>query len=148
MVRAIDEFSVAPAAGAVPQSDLLWRGEPTGLRVDGISLERQWDVGGGYLLFLTEDSPYEEGLHIYLLDQARRVADALEIASPYASGILRDVEVEGDAAISFVFFGDDRWRLDVHPGGRPAAAARVDTPARRKSGVRGARQLAVQRVRT
>lgn len=53
-----------------------------------------------------------------LLDDHKRVVDALELSGPYASAILKDAVVEGDSAVSFSFFGDDRWRLNVR---RPAA---------------------------
>ena len=67
MVKEIHDFAVKKIEGDDhPQSDLLWRGTSIGLHVDGIALEKQWQTDVGYLLFLTEDSPYEEGLHIYL----------------------------------------------------------------------------------
>ena len=147
MVKPIDDFSVAQVTGDLPQSDLLWRGGPVGVRVDGVTLEKQWQVGTEYLLLLTEDSPYEEGLHIYLLDEEKRVKDALEIAGPYAPGTLRDVAVDDDAAVSFSFFGEDRWRVEVNASAKGFLTSRVSSPAKRKSGLRGSGVLTAHRVR-
>ena len=139
-------FSVARLDGDLPRSELLWDGQPTAVRVDGVTLEQQVQLDGGYLLFLTEDSPFEEGLHIYLLDRDRRIVDGLELARPYASGILRDVMPEGEGAVSFSFFGADRWRLDVHERPLGLFAGRVSAPAKRKSGLEGRPRLTIRRV--
>jgi len=144
MVTDIDDFSVRRLEGDSPKSDLLWRDNAVGVRVDGVSLEKQLRLAPGYLLFLTEDSPFEEGLHIYLLDDDKSVVDALELSAPYASGILKDAVVEGDASVSFSYFGDDRWRLDVD-----ATPKRLPllSPVKRKSGLKGKPALSLRRVR-
>ena len=145
MVKPVEGFSVARVEGSAPQSELLWEGQPTSVRVDGVTLDAQMEVEDGYLLFLTEDSPFEEGLHIYLLDRERRILDGLELAGPYASGILRDVIREDDRAVSFSFFGDDRWRLEVNDAPQGFFAARVSAPVKRKPG--GTHLLTVRRIR-
>ena len=109
----IDSFGLKRIEGKVPQSELLWQGEPIGLKVDGIFIEKQYRTEVWYLLFLTENLPYEEGLHIYLLNSERRLLDALELGGPYASAILKDVKPERETALTFSFFGGDQWRLEV-----------------------------------
>lgn len=146
MVTRSDDFSVARVEGDLPRSDLLWRGEPTSVRVDGVTLEQQLPVDGGYLLFLTEDSPYEEALHIYYLDPERRLVDGLELAAPYASGILADVRPEGDRAVSFSFFGDQRWRVEVNARPLGFFAARMSAPAKRKTDLDGKPVLTIRRI--
>jgi hypothetical protein len=146
MVMPTDGFSVARIEGDVPRSELLWRGEPTEVRVDGVTLEHQLQVPAGYLLFLTEDSPFEEGLHIYLLDRDRRIVDGLELASRYAPGMLREIAAEPDGAVSFSFFGEDRWRVAVNDTALGFLAARVSAPVKRKSGLAGKPVLTVRRV--
>jgi hypothetical protein len=147
MVNEIGDFSVTAVEGERPQSDLLWRDAPLGIRVDGASLEKQWRLAPGYVIFLTEGSPYEEGLHIYLLDDDRRIVDGLELSGPYASAILKDAVVEGDAAVSFSFFGDDRWRLDVNPTARRSFRLPFLSPVKRKSGLDGKAMLSLHRLR-
>jgi hypothetical protein len=145
MVKPVDGFSVARVEGEFPSSQLLWEGEPTAIRVDGVTLEHQVQLPAGYLLFLTEDRPYEERLHIYLLDRDRQVIDGLELAAPYAAGILSHVTSEGDDAVSFSFFGDDRWRVEVNDTPLGFLARRVSAPVKRKSG--GKRLMTVRRIR-
>jgi hypothetical protein len=144
MVNTTDGFSVRRIEGDLPQCELLWRGEPTSVRVDGIVLEHQLQIGPGHLLFLTDDSPFEEGLHIYLLDRDMHVIDGLELGAPYAAGTLGDVTREGDTAVSFSFFGGDRWQLEVNEKPLGFLAARVSAPVRRKPG--GRRRLRLHRV--
>jgi hypothetical protein len=146
MVTPTDGFSVTRLKGDLPRSELLWEGQPTAVRVDGVTLEYQLQLPAGHLLFLTEDSPFEEGLHIYLLNRDKRIVDGLELAGPYASGILRDVMSEPDGTVSFSFFGDDRWRVAVNDTPLGFLAARVSAPAKRKSGLRGTPVLTIRRV--
>ena len=146
MVKPIDGFSVAPLEGERPRSELLWEGKPTAVRVDGVTLQHQVEVAAGYLLFLTEDSPFEECLHIYLLDDQRQVVDGLELAGPYAPGILRDVIREDPRAVAFSFFGEDRWRVEIHDSPLGFLSARLSAPVRRKSGLRGKPVLTIKRI--
>jgi hypothetical protein len=145
-VLAIHDFSLNPLGTGSSQSDLRWRAHPVGVRVDGIPLEAQWRVGSGYLLFLTDDSPFEEGLHIYLLDDGKRVVEGLEVAAPYAPGILTDAATEGDAAVCFSFVGGDRWRLAVNTTPR-RTLPRLFSLVKWKSGFMRKRRLSLQRLR-
>jgi hypothetical protein len=145
MVKQTEGFSVARIDGELPRSELLWEGQPTAVRVDGVSLEHQLQLPAGHLLFLTEESPFEEGLHIYLLDHEKRIVDGLELGAPYASGILGDVTPEGDRAVSFSFFGGDRWRLEVNEKPLGFFASRVSAPVKRKPG--GKHLVTVRRIR-
>lgn len=106
-------FSLKPQMTELPCAELLFQNKETGTIVDGVVLEKQFAVQGGYLLFLTENCPYEEGLHIYLLDQEFQVLDGLELGGVYASAILKDVCAENDVVFTFTFFGNERWRLQL-----------------------------------
>jgi hypothetical protein len=109
----INLFSLKPIEGNEWQSELLFEGQPTGLVIDGVYLEKQYRLRSGYLLFLTENCPFEEGLDIYLLSFNKRILDGIVLGAPYAPGILKRVEPAGYEAFSFSFFGDDRWLLKV-----------------------------------
>ena len=146
-MKEIDEFSLRRIESDRPRSDLLWRGAPVGLRVDGVALERQWQVHPGYLLFLTEDSPFEEGLHIYLLDDRKHVTDSLELTASYAPGLLQQVNTEGDTAVSFSFFGNDRWRLEILAIPRRHPYLPLFSTVKRKSGFLAKGELELRRVR-
>jgi hypothetical protein len=88
----------------------------TGRSVDlpGAVLEARFRAGDGFLVFLTEDTPFEEALHIHLLDSALRLQDSLELSAPYTPGVLTNLSVTGANELSFAFFGaTDLWRLSV-----------------------------------
>jgi|SRR5579875_344617 len=82
-------------------------------QVEGSVLEGQYRCGNRYLLLTTDDIPYEETLHIFLLDEELRPLDKVSLRQMYHSGLLRDV-VAGDERIEFSFFGEERWLLTVH----------------------------------
>ncbi|HVK53737.1 MAG TPA: hypothetical protein VM532_01790 [Burkholderiales bacterium] len=145
-MQSVDFFTLAPIEGELPQAKLLWRSESTGLVLDGVNLEHQVRIEDKYLLFLTENCPFEEGLHIYLIDDSRRVLDAVEIGAPYAPGVLKNVQQIGGAAMSFSFFGEDLWRLEVRD--KPALTfSRPLSPVKFKRGALGRHWLNVVRVR-
>lgn len=121
MPAAPDEgYALACLLGEMPRSRLLWQGQDTGVELDGVALMHQGAVSTGTLLFITEDCPYEEALHVYLVGPDHRVLDALEIGVPYVPGLLTQVQWLGDDEVSFAFPGEDRWRLRVaaEPGWR------------------------------
>jgi len=107
----ITHFAVNPIKGELPRSALLFDGKDTGIVVDGLMLEKQIQLSAGYLLLLTENCPYEEGLHIYLLDQDLRVLDGIELSQPYAPALLSGFTCDAENSFSFSFFGEERWRL-------------------------------------
>lgn len=97
-----------------PQSELLDDGRPTGISVPGVVLEAQYTCGEWHLLFTTEDVPFEEALHILLLDRQLHRLDDVELSHLYAAGALTGLETSGDEpAARFSFFGGDRWELRV-----------------------------------
>ena len=144
-MQLIDFFTLAPIEGELPKAQLLWRGEPSVLVLDGVHLEHQSRIADKYLLFVTEDCPFEEGLHIYLIDDNKQVLDALEIGAPYAPGVLKNVQSMGGSAMSFSFFGEDHWRLEVRD--KPALTFnRPLSPVKYKQGALGRHWLSVVRV--
>lgn len=81
--------------------------------LDGVQIEAQLDNEGETLLWMTEDCPYEEGLHIYLLGATGTVLDAMEAGAPYSPGILKMKETSG-RWLEFEFFQTGAlYRLQV-----------------------------------
>lgn len=92
-----------------PQARLLRDGVDTQRRVDGVLLETQFERDdGSVLLLLTEDSPYDELLHVYLLDGGGALVDALEAGS--RSGL------SGAGILELRRFGDDWLELGFLKG--------------------------------
>lgn len=119
-------LQLLPGDGAEPQprSRILRKGRVVVDRTDGTELEAAVEVAGGNVLFLTYDSPFDEGLHVMYLDGTDALRDEARIGFLYPGGIglLKDVKAIGDQRIEFDFYG--RWRLRVDAAGRiPLAPA-------------------------
>ena len=82
--------------------------------VSGSILEAQFEIDDGYILFLSEDRPFEERLHIYLLDESLGILDHVTIFQIYTLGIFGDAAIGSDRSISFTFFSkDDRFVVET-----------------------------------
>ena len=81
------------------------RAAPTAtIQLDGTYLESQFDTGHGEtLLCLSDGSPYEAGLHMYLLADDNEIVDAIEGGAAYAAAIFKTRRV-ADATLDFEFF--------------------------------------------
>lgn len=112
-VASSDRFSIVPDAAAGTCA-LLDRGAPTDIRLDGDGLEAQFAVEPTqHLVILSAGSPYEAGLYIYLLDQAARPIDALELSAPYTPGLFVGLESSDNTAVQFEFDGGARYVIRV-----------------------------------
>lgn len=81
-MRPCPRYSLRVEDQSHPQARLLRDGVAIECRVDGVLLEAQFELDdGSALLLLTEDSPYDELLHVYLLDGRGAPVDALEAGS-------------------------------------------------------------------
>jgi hypothetical protein len=101
-------------ADAVPMMTLTQSATGRHIELAGAVLEAQFCVDGGFLVFLTEDTPYEEALHIHLLDGGLTLRDSLELSAPYAAAVLANLAITPADEITFSFFDKtDCWRLTV-----------------------------------
>lgn len=117
-MEAIQTFTVRPLQESKGDSRLLADGNDVG-RVEGLVLEGQYRCAPGFLVVTSDDSPFEERLHFYLLDRSYGRLDDVTLGRMYNPGIYRDVVVAPDRdVLEFTFFGGDRWRLSV--AGQPA----------------------------
>ena len=73
----IDEFTIMNIHSKNEDYDntsyLYYRGIDIGVILEGLYLAAQYKFNNKFILFLTEDCPFEEGLFIYLLDQTFNV---------------------------------------------------------------------------
>ena len=103
--------------GEAPASEVLVNGVSTGNLVSGALLEAavQWE--NRYLLFMTDDVPFEEMLTIHLLDAQMNVLDSASIGSPYASGSFTSLLLNEPNTVRFRFIGDTLWSIELlsHP---------------------------------
>ena len=93
-------------------------------------LAAQYRCAAGYLALTTQDSPFEESLHVMLLDASLCLLDAIELGQPYTGAVLEQLEPLDDECLRFTFFAGDRWelRLRAHPS---LGGATLPRPARR-----------------
>lgn len=83
--------------------------------LEGVVLEACVQHGHQYLLFLTDDIPFEDSLHIHLLDDELRTIDSLALGAAYTTGHFRNLKCDEAGGITFEFFGDQVWELSVLP---------------------------------
>jgi hypothetical protein len=83
--------------------------------VPGAVLEAAYRAGGRILLLLTDDVPYEEGLHVALLSPDFRLLDRLFLGASGTTGVFRDPEPLSESELRFSFFGRGPWRLTILP---------------------------------
>jgi hypothetical protein len=118
-MRPVQRYSLVDVDREVNRARLVRDGQPLPLLVSGVLLVEQFDLGdGSSLLWLTEDSPFEEGLHVYLLGREGELEDALEAGATFAPGILK-LKATGEEWVEFEFFRDEViYRLEVERDAR------------------------------
>lgn len=118
-IRQTDEFkikNIIENPNEIPRLQLENIRLNRSIEVSGKILEAQYGVNDHFLLFTTEDCPFEEALHIYYLSPQLEVLDALELSAMYTGGMLGDLAVDNGNAIRFSFFEkDESWTLKVLP---------------------------------
>ncbi|MEZ5627219.1 MAG: hypothetical protein R3E34_06810 [Rhodocyclaceae bacterium] len=96
-----------------PHSRICADGQPTDTIVAGAVREACVGCDRYYLLFMTDDIPYEDALHIHLLDPDMRLVESAQIGAPYATGSFRSLQLDALGAVSFEFMGGTTWTVRV-----------------------------------
>jgi hypothetical protein len=106
--------------GEIPTSEVLVHGKSTGKLISGAVLEAAVHWENRYLLFMTDDVPFEEMLSIHLLDAKMNVLDSALVGSPYSSGAFTSLELSEPDTVRFRFIGDTLWSIELlsRPGFR------------------------------
>ena len=97
----------------IPVSELILRGNASAVTISGAVLEAAVEWEGCFVVFMTDDVPYEEGLSIHLLAPDLALLDSAEIAAMYSTGVFRDLELIEPKHLRFRFFADERWELEL-----------------------------------
>lgn len=117
-MRLAPEVSIEPLAAAAhepPRSRVLLHGRAREAVVTGRLLEGAVRSDDHYLLFLTDDTPYEELLHLHLLDAQGRALDGASIGGPYSSGRFEGPRVLGERRVGFGFIDEQEWEVELLP---------------------------------
>jgi hypothetical protein len=103
-MRAIERYSLVPPGQEGRRAVLERHGRTRVLEVDGSLLEAQFELDDGKrLVWLSDDTPHDEGLHVYLLGQDDTLEDSLQASADFTAGILEFHEI-GDGWVDFEFF--------------------------------------------
>lgn len=119
-MRAVKRYSVVEAKRENQLSILARDGKALDLELEGSVIEAQFELEDGcVLIWLTDDSPYDEGLHVYLVDECDTISDALEAGADFTPGILKTAKT-GKDWIEFEFFSNDSiYRMAITKEARP-----------------------------
>lgn len=94
------------------KSKLCIYGKDTGIIISAYYLETAILLDDGrYLLFVTEDVPYDEYLELLLININHGIQEKITIALPYGSGTLREMRLY-ENYIEFSYFSDEVWRVE------------------------------------
>ena len=100
-------------ADEIPVSEILLNGRGVGRRVPGAVLEAAVKWRDCYLLFMTDDVPFEDSLGIQMLDGHLDILDSARIGGPYATGAFSSLELEEPNSVRFRFAGDTIWKVEL-----------------------------------
>ena len=101
--------------GAVPVCEIIRSGQATGQQVPGAVLEAAAQWQSFTLLFTTDDTPFEELLHIHLLDAELRLLDSATLGGIYSTGSFSLLSSAEPDTLRFRFIGDADWSVQVLP---------------------------------
>lgn len=96
-----------------PRSEIVIDGRPTGHYIDGVVLEAAVSCDGNYLLFATDDVPYEEFLRVWLLDASLTPLDGVTIGAMYSTGSFSSLRLMEPNSVGFRFIGDTDWSIEL-----------------------------------
>jgi hypothetical protein len=109
------ELKLIDAGGEyeAPRCEIIAGASATGLVVSGAYLEAAIQWGDYYLLFVTDDVPFEEFLSIYLLSKQWRLLDSAMIGCIYSTGSFTDLDLAEPNRVQFRFIGDTDWAVEL-----------------------------------
>lgn len=99
----------------VPRCEILQNSVSVGKHVPGAVFEAAIQWRELYLLFLTDDCPFEETLNIHLLDERSNVLDSATMFWIYSTGMFETLQLIQPNIVQFRFFGDTTWAVELLP---------------------------------
>ena len=97
----------------LPRSRICLDGKPTDAIIAGAIFEACIKIEKLYLVFTTDDCPFEEGLNICLLDENLLLLDAMVLSHIYTTATFRLHELKAPDRVVFEFLGDKLWEVCV-----------------------------------
>lgn len=103
------------APGAAPACEIIRNAAPTGVRVAGATLEAAGQWLGFLLLLTTDDTPFEEVLHVHLFNAELQQIDSASIGGPYTTGSFAVLPSPAEDTMCFRFIGHTDWSVQILP---------------------------------
>ncbi|MGV2288488.1 hypothetical protein AAHK20_07205 [Trinickia sp. YCB016] len=111
------EFRLEPLPDeAFPKSRIYIDGKPTDATIAGAYLEASLRWNDSFLIFTTDDVPFEETLRITLLDENLSIVDSATLGAPYSTGSFSSLKIRDDDTVEFRFIGGITWVLKIFKG--------------------------------
>ncbi len=113
------EFSIKLISEAaeteIPKCQIYINETATDSILQGAILEAAIKYQEFYLVFTTNDCPYEDTLNIHYLDQDLRILDQATLSWPYGTGSFILINILQPNRIRFQFFTRDDWEITLYP---------------------------------
>lgn len=120
-MRRIDRFRADSGFDAGPGKAALIGAGSAPQFVPGTHIEAQYAVEAAsepsFLVLTSYNSPFEEMIHILLLDGAGRLVERAKLGRPYAPGILKELRVVSPERLTFDFQGPVAVTVHAKPRG-------------------------------
>lgn len=104
-------------ADTPPGVHLQLDGRPAPQPLPGALLEAAFECEGlgdaRLLLFLTDDVPFEDFLHLHLLDAQLALLDSASLGAPYSTGTFALQGEPGARDVRFRFIGEAEWTVTL-----------------------------------
>lgn len=123
---------VAESDETPPSSQILVDGAPAAV-VSGARLEAAVQCDGRFLLFMTDDTPFEEVLSIHLISSDGRLLDSATLGGPYTTGAFSDLSLHPPNHVGFRFIGEADWSIEILPDPAFRLPLRADAPGIRRA---------------
>ena len=100
------------------ESRLRFNKRKCDINISGVTLEKQYRLDNGFfLIFTTDDCPYEECLHITLLNENHQLVYYLDLGLAYNSAIFDNAKVISNDMLEFDFYSNMKYRLFINTNG-------------------------------
>ncbi len=100
------------------KSQLLFEGREI-IVANGEIIEAQFKTDSGqYLLIISDNCPYEDGINFYLFSDDLKILDQLSICQSYTSVQFENVQIIDDSTIEFSFVSEKKNRVKITPKGK------------------------------
>ncbi|SBS25749.1 hypothetical protein MSP8887_00254 [Marinomonas spartinae] len=98
-----------------PKSQIWVNGKAVDSFIEGEVCEACIGYENFYLVFTTNNSPFEESLNIQFLDQNCRLLDQATLVWPYSTGSFTLIGLTEPNFIAFKFFEETVWEIALYP---------------------------------